>query len=496
MYHMGLCAANDTYIPGLSMLAEAIKDHGALAGMQLSHPGRDTGFVGGTEVVAASSVTFEPWYEAGAALPKPLTIDEIHDLVDKYGQAALRCKKAGFDLVEVHGAGGCLPTNFLSPNDNQRNDMYGGSLHNRMRFLVEIVRSIKKYCGNNYPISIKLSIDDCEPNGIRVEETVEVAKVLEKEGVSMLNLMMGTHAVVYPSTGFYDINIYLSQAKQIKDAVQIPCMVGLGVQTASLAESILESGQGDFIALAKQEIADCNWPNKVKNNQEDDIRPCISCHFGCLARIFQVDMKTMSSKDISCALNPRCGMENHYNITKADVIKKVAVVGGGIAGMEAARVAALRGHSVDLYEKTDRLGGVFNEASAFDFKDDDRRLLAWYKKQIKDAGVNVKFNTEFKVEDKANYDVVFVATGASEKRLDNIPGFDQPNVRYAVDVLDKQDIKDQNVVIIGGGLTGCELAYDLARKNKKVSVVEALPTIMNVEGLAPSDSAPALSSSF
>ena len=229
MYHMGLCAANDTYIPGLSMLAEAIKDHGALAGMQLSHPGRDTGFVGGTEVVAASSVTFEPWYEAGAALPKPLTIDEIHDLVDKYGQAALRCKKAGFDLVEVHGAGGCLPTNFLSPNDNQRNDMYGGSLHNRMRFLVEIVRSIKKYCGNNYPISIKLSIDDCEPNGIRVEETVEVAKVLEKEGVSMLNLMMGTHAVVYPSTGFYDINIYLSQAKQIKDAVQIPCMVGLGV---------------------------------------------------------------------------------------------------------------------------------------------------------------------------------------------------------------------------------------------------------------------------
>ena len=155
------------------MLAEAIKDHGALAGMQLSHPGRDTGFVGGTEVVAASSVTFEPWYEAGAALPKPLNIDEIHDLVDKYGQAALRCKKAGFDLVEVHGAGGCLPTNFLSPNDNQRNDMYGGSLHNRMRFLVEIVRSIKKYCGNNYPISIKLSIDDCEPNGIRVEETVE-----------------------------------------------------------------------------------------------------------------------------------------------------------------------------------------------------------------------------------------------------------------------------------------------------------------------------------
>lgn len=176
-------------------------------------------------------------------------------------------------------------------------------------------------------------------------------------------------------------------------------------------------------------------------------------------------------------------MENHYNVKEADTKKKIAVVGGGIAGMEAARVCALRGHEVDLYEKKDVLGGVFVAAAAFDFKKDDRRLLEWYRKQMKDTGVHVLLNTEFKPEDKAGYDEIFVATGAEEKKL-SAPGFDQPNVRYAVDVLQNQNIRDQNVVIVGAGLTGCELAYDLARKNKKVTLVEMCPAILNVEGLS------------
>ena len=458
MYHMGLCAANDTYIPGLSMLAEAIKDHGALAGMQLSHPGRDTGFVGGTEVVAASSVTFEPWYEAGAALPKPLTIDEIHDLVDKYGQAALRCKKAGFDLVEVHGAGGCLPTNFLSPNDNQR-----GSLHNRMRFLVEIVRSIKKYCGNNYPISIKLSIDDCEPNGIRVEETVEVAKVLEKEGVSMLNLMMGTHAVVYPSTGFYDINIYLSQAKQIKDAVQIPCMVGLGVQTASLAESILESGQGDFIALAKQEIADCNWPNKVKNNQEDDIRPCIKCLVGC------TDNGIIGHHPIRCAVNPTVYKYYEDKYPQAKVVKNVAVIGAGPAGMEAALTLVKRGHKVTVYEKGE-LGGKFKALSTSPEKDTFTMFNRYLVSQMKKYNIEV-INKEVKVDDEFDADTIILATG-SKQIVPPIQGIEQEFVLQAEDVLENQKELKGNVVVIGGGLVGTETCKYLGNQGAHVTLVE------------------------
>ena len=159
--------------------------------------------------------------------------------------------------------------------------------------------------------------------------------------------------------------------------------------------SFIADGRIDMMGMGRPLLADPDLGNKFASGNEADIRPCIACHFGCLARIFQIDYAKLATKDISCALNPRCGMENHYNITKAETVKKVAVVGGGIAGMEAARVAALRGHSVDLYEKTDSLGGVFISASAFDFKEDDRRLLEWYKKQIKDTGVNVKLSTEF-----------------------------------------------------------------------------------------------------
>ena len=238
-----------------------------------------------------------------------------------------------------------------------------------------------------------------------------------------------------------------------------------------------------MMGMGRPLLADPDLGNKFRDGKEADIRPCISCHFGCLARIFQIDYEKLATKDISCALNPRCGMENHYNVVPAETKKKIAVVGGGIAGMEAARTAALRGHEVDLYEKTGELGGVFIPAASFDFKEDDRRLLAWYRKQMKDTGVNVKLNTEFTAADRAGYDEVFVATGAKERRLDT-PGFDAPNVRYAVDVLNNQNIKDQNVLIIGAGLTGCELAYDLARKNKKVTLVETMPTILNVEGLS------------
>ena len=178
MTSCGLRADDDRFIPGLSRLADAVKLNGAVAGMQIAHPGRDAGFVGSEDVVAASPVTYEPWYQHGAKLPRALTIDEIHSLVEKFGDAALRCKKAGFQILEIHGAAGCLPTNFLSPHDNQRTDMYGGSLHNRMRFLLEIIQNIKQKCGTNFPVGVKLSTEDWEPAGITLDETIQVAKAL------------------------------------------------------------------------------------------------------------------------------------------------------------------------------------------------------------------------------------------------------------------------------------------------------------------------------
>ncbi len=382
---------------------------------------------------------------------------------------------------------------------NKRNDEYGGSLENRLRFPIEIVQAIKEKCGKDFPVSLRYSVksytkafnrgavpgEKFEEYGRDYEESKKVARMLQDAGYDMLDCDNGTYDAWYwPHPPVYMPKaLNLEDVAFIKKEVDIPVICAGRFDNPALADQSIAEGKIDMMGMGCPLLADPDLANKFREEKLDDIRPCISCHFGCLARIFQIDMKKRATKDISCALNPRCGMENHYNITKADTRKKIAVIGGGIAGMEAARVCALRGHEVDLYEKKDALGGVFIAAAAFDFKDDDRRLLKWYRKQMEDTGVHVLLNTEFKPENKEQYDEIFVATGATEKKL-TVPGFEQPNVRYAVDALTNQNIKDQNVVIVGAGLTGCELAYDLARKNKKVTLVEACPTIMNVEGLS------------
>ena len=412
-------------------------------------------------------------------------------------------KDAGIDGVEIPAVHeGYLLDQFTISAWNQRKDEYGGSLENRLRFPCEIVRAIKKECGEDFPVSVRYSVvsktkdfnrgalpgEEYKEFGRDYDESEKVAKMLEEAGYDMLNCDNGSYDAWYwPHPPVYMPKACnLEDVEKVKTWVNIPVICGGRFDDPELADRKIAEGKIDMMGMGRPLLADPDLGNKFKEGKLDDVRPCISCHFGCLARIFQIDPETHSTKDISCALNPRCGMENHYNITPADTIKNVAVVGGGIAGIEAARVAALRGHKVDLYEKSGRLGGVFNEAAAFDFKDDDRRLLSWYKKQITDSNVNVMLNTEFKPADRERYDAVFVATGAAERKL-NTAGFDSPNVRYAVDVLADQNITDQNVVIVGGGLTGCELAYDLARKNKKVTIVEMMPTILNVEGLAASN---------
>ncbi|MDX8417090.1 FAD-dependent oxidoreductase [Absicoccus intestinalis] len=431
---------------------------------------------------------------------REMTKAEIEEYIQGFAIGAKAAKDAGIDGVEIHAVHeGYLLDQFTIRNYNHRQDEYGGSLENRLRFPCEIVKAIKKECGEDFPVSIRYSVksytkgfnrgavpgETFEEFGRDYEESFKVAKMLEEAGYDMLDCDNGTYDAWYwPHPPVYMPKaLNLDDVAELRKHVNIPVICGGRFDDPALADQAIAQGRIDMMGMGRPLLADADRANKFKEGREDDIRPCISCHFGCLARIFQYDAKTHATKDISCALNPRCGMENHYNITPAETKKKVAVVGGGIAGMEAARVAALRGHLVDLYEKSDQLGGVFIAASAFEFKEDDRQLLQWYRKQIKDTGVHVLFHTEFKPEDRANYDEVFVATGAHERKLDT-PGFDSPHVRYAIDALTHQNIKNQNVVIIGGGLTGCELAYDLARRNKKVTIVEALPEILNVEGLS------------
>ena len=468
MHHMGLSAEDDTMLPGLALMAEAIREHGAIPALQIAHAGRDNGFVSGSDIVSASRITFEPWYEAGAKLPREMTVEEIHELEDLYGKAALRAKNAGFQLVEIHGACGCLPTNFLSPHDNHRTDMYGGSLHNRMRFLVELVRSIKRYVGPNFPVSVKLSMDDCEPEGIRLEETIEVCKVLEREGVALLNLVTATHATANHSSGFYPWAYCAEMSAKVKEVVNVPVMVTGAIQSPECAEEILAKGQADFIGTARQVLADPAWPKKAKACHSEDIIPCIRCMIGC------TDRGILGNQPIRCAVNPTLFKFYQEKYPKTEEPKRVAVIGAGPGGCEAALTAKKRGHDVTLYEKRS-IGGAMIEASVPDYKADIRRLTKYYEVQIEKAGIPVKYEEATAEKLIAeNYDAVIIAVGGATRKL-CVPGIDNEIVAYAMDYLGgRVKFEGDKAVVIGGGITGAEAALELAAEGKQVTIVEVM----------------------
>jgi len=477
-YHMGIAGFADKYIPGMALLASAIKDNGARAGLQLSHPGRDGAYVGGAGAKAASRMQWEPWYEHGMPIPQELTIEEIHELVENYGDVARRACIAGFDLVEIHAAAGTLPSNFLSPADNKRNDMYGGSLHNRMRFLIEASINIKKKAGADFPLSIRLSVNDYEPGGIALEESIEVAKALEQNGVDVINVFAGSHAEAAHAASCMLLprGLVVPMAAAVKEAVNIPVMVVGSITTPDLAEEILKDGKADFIALGRPLLADPHWPIKAKEGRPEDIVPCIRCNEGCH------DRGMLSNKPTVCTVNPTILKQDTLAITKAEKKKDVAVIGGGPAGMEAARVCALRGHEVTLYEKRE-LGGAMIEASVPDFKEDIRRLIGYYKVQLEKLSVKiVKEEATVGIIKKGKFDTVVIAAGAVLKKPD-VPGIDNKIVTDALEVLRGNVKTGKKVVVIGGGVTAAEVGLYIAEQGKEVTFVEMLDEFMSGIGI-------------
>lgn len=485
----------ESYVRNQKYLADQIHKYGSKVFIQISALSGRSSINPGDPAPSALPNVWDPTQNN-----REMTVKEIHQYVKWFAIGAKAAKDAGIDGVEIHAVHeGYLLDQFTISAYNHRTDEYGGSLENRLRFPTEIVKAIKEVCGEDFPVSIRYSVEsktkafnrgilpgeDAEEFGRNLEESRIVAKKLEEAGYDMLDCDNGSYDAWYwPHPPVYmPKHCNLKDVAEIKKCVNIPVICAGRFDEPDVADQAIAEGKIDMMGMGRPLLADPDMANKFKEGHEDDIRPCISCHFGCLARIFQIDYEKKATKDICCALNPRCANEDRYNIEKAPVKKKVAVVGGGIAGMEAARVSALRGHDVDLFEKKDHLGGVFVPAASFSFKENDRKLLKWYNKQIQDTSVNVHLNSEFTKEDTANYDEIFVATGAHERKLSG-EGLDDPNVRYAVDYLIHQNIKDQNVVVVGGGLTGCEIAYDLALKGNSVTIVEAMPTILNVEGLA------------
>ncbi|SMC27722.1 2-enoate reductase [Clostridium acidisoli DSM 12555] len=422
---------------------------------------------------------------------RELTIEEIKSIVKKFGDGAYNAKRAGFDGVQIHAVHeGYLIDQFAISLFNHRTDEYGGTLENRLRFAREIVEEIKNRCGEDFPVTLRYSpksfIKDLRDGalpgeefvekGRDIEEGIEAAKLLVSYGYDSLDTDVGSydswwwsHPPMYQEKG-----LYRPYAKLMKETVDVPVICAGRMDDPDMALEAIENGTCDIISLGRPLLADPDYVNKLRSNNCKSIRPCISCQEGCMGRIQHYSM-------LNCAVNPQACKEKDNALTPILKKKKVLVVGGGVAGCEAARVLALRGHEPVLYEKNDKLGGNLIPGGAPDFKEDDLALAAWYANTLKDLNVAVNLNSKVTKEQilAANYDSVIIATGSTPKVF---PLGDDEKVFTAADVLmDKKDCKD-TTVIVGGGLVGCELALHLVKKGKKVTIVEALDKILALNG--------------
>ncbi len=432
---------------------------------------------------------------------RALTKKEILDMVDAFSKTAKLCKDAGVDGVEVHAVHeGYLLDQFTTNYTNHRQDEYGGSFENRYRFAVDVVKSIKAVCGQDFPVSLRYSAvsktkDFCSgalPNeeyqevGRDMAESEKAVKYLQDAGYDMLNADNGTYDAWYWAhpPAYMPQNCNLDDVAHIKKFVDIP-VVCAGRMDVNTSADAIKNGLIDGAGFARQFLVDPEWVTKLIEDREDDIQPCICCHNACFTMSHYKgvandqdfdDVKHMSR----CALNPQTMQTKKYTLTKTRKPKNVAVIGGGIGGMEVARILTMRGHKATIYEKTDKLGGVFIPACNFDFKEKDRQLLEYYKNQIRKLNIEVKYNTEITDIKTLDADEIVIATGSRPKHL-NIVGIDKSI--EAIDYLNNKEAVGENVVIIGGGLTGCEIAYDLFRRGKKPIIVEMKNDLMAVKGI-------------
>lgn len=462
---------DDKCVPSLSDLAGAVKEWGSKIAIQLCHAGRQTttSITGGLPVVAPSAI---PCPVTGG-LPRELTTEEVGEVVESFAQAARRAKQAGFDAVEIHAAHGYILNQFLSPNTNRRTDKYGGDINGRMTIVLEIVRRTRELVGNNYPIMVRLNAVDLVDGGLELSESSLVAQKLETVGVDALDISLGTYEnrlnprVTSTQSSLYEPKGHeVGYAEQIKKVVSLP-VITVGAITPEMGEEILQQGKADFIAMGRGLLADPEIPNKLAKGEPESIRRCIRCQ----------EMCRRTPLPIRCSINAECGFES-YKLTPAFKPKKVLIVGGGAAGMEAARVSALRGHDVTLYEKNRELGGHLIEATVPDFKEDLKNYKDWLIRQIKGLGVNIKLGKPVtrQLVDTTKPDAVIIATGSSVYRPD-IPGLDKPIVVTAIDILLGKAEPGNETVVAGGGVVGCETALYLALKGKKVTVVEMLSAV-------------------
>ena len=440
---------------------------------------------------ASASATPNRWQED--MLSRPMTVEEIHEMVDAFGKTAKLLREAGVDGVEIHAVHeGYLLDQFTIANWNHRTDEYGGSFENRFRFPVEVVQSIKRQAGADFPVSLRYSVvsktkawgkgampyeTDFEEFGRDMAESEKAVKYLEEAGYDMFNCDNGTYDAWYwahPPQYMPD-NCNLEYVEHIKNFTNCPVVCAGRMDPVKAAEEIA-AGRLDAVAIARQNLVDHDWIHKILSGHEDEIKPCIRCHNGCFNMSKFKGTANLQSMDDSlhlarCALNPTTMQHNKYKIVPTRNPKKVAIIGGGIGGMECALVLKQRGHTPVIFEKTNELGGLFLTASAMSFKENDKELIRWYLNEIAKEGIDVRFNTEVTdVNTLGGFDDIIVASGSIPRTMPSIPGFEK-TLTFTELLKDKKEVGDK-VLFIGGGQSSCEAAYDLVLQGKHPIIVE------------------------
>ncbi|WP_373209606.1 NAD(P)/FAD-dependent oxidoreductase [Allofournierella massiliensis] len=462
--------SNFHHVERLNMLVERCHNYGAKVCVQLS-PG-----LGRQQFTDP----FTPPYSAGSVgafwykdlICKPFSKEDIHYLVEKVGYSASLAINAGADAVELHAYGGYLLDQFQSKQWNNRTDEYGGSLENRMRFTLECIEAIKQNVPKNFPILVKFTPDQRVEGFRTLDEGIEMAKIFEKAGVTALHVDTGCYEEWYQAiTTIYSKHGHkLDVQKAIKEVVNIPVLGDGKLFDPKLANKVIEDGTLDYLGLGHEMLADPYWPTKVKEGRYEDIRPCVGCN-ECLLAGF-------SGKHYYCAVNPTCYAERDYALPKPDGSKKsILVIGGGPGGMSAAITARQRGWDVELWEKTDRLGGTLWAAGGPDFKADIIKLINYMKVQCDKLGVKVRYNKAATAENVlgGNWDKVILAAGA-DPAIPPIPGIE--NATPVSEYLTHNAAAGKKVVVIGGGLAGTEAACDIAPNADEVTIVEMMPDIL------------------